>query len=963
MEEPVEEEPWCSSCSIVQSAPSVKWSPVKTQCYHHNFFSCINFDNHDPANRVTSDVELAIRDIEGPRLEEREKFKKASTGPLTAERRMSSKESCTQDVIFLKGHALLLAAFSPVLARRIEAMSPPADDGAVGDDFSRGELEHMIAGWKVRQRPKAVEVLTTPVVFNNIVSWMYGRPLALSRDEILEWPKKGCDFLDISREYGMDLFERALRGAIVDLAETASVDVAWSLLHVCAAYDLRPELEHCCAEVARSGGAGATEPVLRNLPLEGLTCLMQCKDWIVDDESQLMDILDQWLHLHDDAMWNDASDAPGAGDVLARPCARVATLPDDLACAAALVTGGGRSQEAFRAELLAVSATWDLRWGCLPHGKLKLLALRGLIPDSFVQDCVAWAQMVRDRQRERLLEQPKGAEGEKKAPDIKAKRRGSVLGDGAKSGRTRRRLQDAKEMDNKVDEMSAPREVTLRSASAKWRQQGEATKHPAAVQAFLKGAFGSEGDQQVRQAVALYNQCGDWKVVKSGLTKATDSDKISATEDCPFMAARRCFHVDFVRRCGAYQQPFEIHKRGRGQTQLRFRASGKESSGEGGSAQRRGSMSANDDHLVSLVGSRRFMTGRHSLLVRISLRPSLDKDNLGMLQKDLADDMNQGEGDRNVTPRFSTASTSARPPMPVAQPRFSMARPSLGGANGANGTNGRKSIMALASCMRFGVAIFSQGSRSSVPSLVRKESSVQPAKQKPMRTTPVKALGGLGEQDGRLKHAGDNDNDDQESEDDANVRPAEVARHNQGGSEAGPGPGAAENDDEPSKRIFLPEAAVGAGLAAGLATAMGSVVEIFLLLAVDVEQKSLSFVMEATSWDGDATIGPFFGSARRRFTRWGEEKLLKEDLQFASHVPSDRRLGFVLDIDPVGLAAALGRAGGVADIQTLPMAALKRSWWVDSMARSVDAIPHAAGPQPARRRRASESHTSSVEEV
>merc|ERR1711972_280829 len=86
-----------------------------------------------------------------------------------------------------------------------------------------------------------------------------------------------------------------------------------------------------------------------------------------------------------------------------------------------------------------------------------------------------------------------------------------------------------------------------------------------------------------------------------------------------------------------------------------------------------------------------------------------------------------------------------------------------------------------------------------------------------------------------------------------------------------------------------------------------------------------------------------FFSKHTFFDRWSDENRLYPDLVDSETAgPPDSYLSFFVEVDCYGLASTVGH-GGTVDIEVLPHSAFKPSWWVDSMARSSDAVPHLAG--------------------
>merc|ERR1711971_1497053 len=127
-----------------------------------------------------------------------------------------------------------------------------------------------------------------------------------------------------------------------------------------------------------------------------------------------------------------------------------------------------------------------------------------------------------------------------------------------------------------------------------------------------------------------------------------------------------------------------------------------------------------------------------------------------------------------------------------------------------------------------------------------------------------------------------------------------------------------------------------------LRTGAGAVAEIFIMLVADMDRNQLSYDMDCRLGYRSDTAEAFF-KKRKLFDEWGAQN---RKLNYSTHILEGAACSFYVRVDINGLIKPCFPlcAKSTVGLELLPQAALRRSWWVEAMGRSVESIPRTFVP-------------------
>eukprot|EP00930_Biecheleria_cincta_P038591 TRINITY_DN26508_c0_g1_i1.p1 TRINITY_DN26508_c0_g1~~TRINITY_DN26508_c0_g1_i1.p1 ORF type:complete len:1214 (-),score=281.76 TRINITY_DN26508_c0_g1_i1:54-3695(-) len=207
--------------------------------------------------------------------------------------------------------------------------------------------------------------------FSEVMDWIYGKPLQLTSHELKITADRGWwPLLSLAQDLQILELEDMLRTPLMELTG-ASSNYMWSLLHLCAAHRLEPEIVRCCDHLTRIGGKGALalENKLPDLPLEVLTALMASQAWVVNEELEIYFILLHWM----------------SGQPWYQACTKKRGEDDE------------EEPEKVPQEVAEAAGSWGIRWAFLPREFVEKFAEIGLVPPQLADDCERWRFTARVR--------------------------------------------------------------------------------------------------------------------------------------------------------------------------------------------------------------------------------------------------------------------------------------------------------------------------------------------------------------------------------------------------------------------------------------------------------------------------------------------------------------------------------------------------------------------------------------
>lgn len=818
----------------------------------------------------------------------------------------------------LAAHSDLLRTFSTFFAEalgppetvdktmQVEATAPDAGPAHAGGRPVVGAASHMLR----------VEIETRPSAFQEVIAWMYGAPIVIPAKRVLAWRTGGCDLLEVARDLGIEVLEDGLRHAISEAAGQMSPEVPWALLQVCHDFELRAELEQCCVEIARNGGAAATEAALAELPVAALDALLRSDSWIVDDEQQIFAVLEAWL--------------------LARP----------------------RGGEGCARALLALSGAWDLRWGMLPPEKLAWLAKQRVIPESLVWDCKRWAKMCRSRREDPLNRLPKKQDVKQRRKtreiqpfelksrdvlphdvqlrDVLPPFEAELDAQRAEAG-TASQLQSLAQNAALIDldaQLKRKGLVRLDDETIAWRKAA-AFVPEGVMRNILQTAACSTSFRRLRRAMRCFTTAGDWAYEDETFPSESSIDAC-ASEFSPWLGRRCCHHVH-VNLSTSARSEFEFFVTERDRTLGRMcpRVPSLPSDGGQDVGGKPATSEATDAHLqsneVHLVGCQSMNSGRHALLLRLQIRwlagtKHEDRSEKAAAERKLFDRSISVRSRRSVRGSARCAPSFREEQMSVGDQSHGKLRENMASRRSARGSlrnpqsgiedqasfgeaSHAKLCDQLAHFLRFGIGASEAANIQQMPGKSSAATLSGIADQEPSSSKlPARQL------------AWWNDAGQIASQDNAEERHI-------------------DQGTAPVTYTYLPAGKVAASLKFNDEDlVLANVLNIAVLLVFDVEEASLQFAIDCML-SADAESHSDFFHKHKIFDRWTDERRLRDDLSPGIAIPQGKSFAFSLEIDKKKLMKAIG-ASGVFDMEILPRSALKRSWWINLMERSVDGQPH-----------------------
>eukprot|EP00931_Biecheleriopsis_adriatica_P036303 TRINITY_DN20919_c0_g1_i1.p1 TRINITY_DN20919_c0_g1~~TRINITY_DN20919_c0_g1_i1.p1 ORF type:complete len:1167 (+),score=256.14 TRINITY_DN20919_c0_g1_i1:96-3596(+) len=302
-------------------------------------------------------------------------------------------------------HQHLLAAASPLLRHKLKLAAKAAADGRAQNDRTagaqavknindraaraeQGDIDFEEGNWKKEILPKRDVIFschnappTAPLlevelivhdpseVFGEILAWIYGTPKTLDISlKTLKGltTKRWWPLLSMAQYLELQELEKKLRELLLELPGQVSQELTWGLLHLTAAQKLEPEMQKCCDVLARNGGHLAARPEVKlgELPLQALNSLLSTKAWVVSEEYEVFEVFWYWMK---EQRWME------------RHIENCLTRYED--------------DEVMRnapPEVFEAAAGWDIRWGVLPANCIRILAQKGVVPNTLREDCERW---------------------------------------------------------------------------------------------------------------------------------------------------------------------------------------------------------------------------------------------------------------------------------------------------------------------------------------------------------------------------------------------------------------------------------------------------------------------------------------------------------------------------------------------------------------------------------------------
>lgn len=206
-----------------------------------------------------------------------------------------------------------------------------------------------------------------PIAFEFMMKWMYGKPFDASPALVTAWAAKGaCPVLAMAKRLECDGLEKALKDLFGQAAVKGMPQVTWALLRVCYNHGLETEVQICCSEIAKNVGVQVwfLPERLEGIPIDLLSIVLSCKDWVLDGETELPAILHRWLQSN---KW----------------------------------TAESVSEKV---------AQWDIRWAHVDLEMLEELNTMKIIPEALVELQKAWNESSKESRKSLLTRRPSETE-------------------------------------------------------------------------------------------------------------------------------------------------------------------------------------------------------------------------------------------------------------------------------------------------------------------------------------------------------------------------------------------------------------------------------------------------------------------------------------------------------------------------------------------------------------------------
>lgn len=816
-----------------------------------------------------------------------------------------------------------------------------------------------------REMP-TIQVNADPCAFAAALAWMYGLPLEVSMEKMLEWPLHGCMELESARALGIGSLEHAVRRLIFEAASFGKTRLILALMRVSHQYELWQEFSHCCAELARSGGHGTTEALFSDVPFAVMSGLMESSSWIVDHEDDILEVFELWMR----------SQFKQRGQMVQWPTVAEA------------------------------AGTWDIRWSAVSKEKLQMLATFGVIPMSMFEDCEAQLSCEIDRQKQlrrfinaqkdvsrmQSLVKSRKKDVEKKlqafdesvrtVEEHQAKMLSPKLVNRSAVGQAlsratqtmnqcRIQLAIAKESLNKAESTLLGHKDTLEKCSPEAKKDSEA-----------KYIWGEQAKRMQREDVV-------WRVLGKEASLWHGSVARRGRQSFSWLERRRCHHV--------HMEPVHGWKRHissigtvRDRLVIKVGTSYAEQAEEG-------------ERRATLVGKRLVAKGRHELLVRFARRCAVSP---GLAAEILAESVEPVRGLRfgvaayELKPEFQGKSawftqsrggfvrtkeaqslsdtsrgrakltTSAAPADSKedgGQTRFTEERP-IRRMFTSTTEKPEKTILIPEEAVNSALSgshfnLDEKKSKIAIDASVDEtESSSELPTAGPKRGNESVASSIADGEDASISQAAASEAGSARSGSQEPVRkpsllPPKVAPpSNRSGEESDCGSSASSKFSW-SDMMHIPGSAMNpydleksrGGLLKMQEKTVVSL-DLMILLVLDCESECLMFAAEQV--DCGPGMGPalqeaaFFGR-HQCLGRWSDEASLHSDLRLgAAELPRSKAFAFTIEIDAPLIAATCGTDDeSHAQVEILPQAACWPSWWVDAMDRTVDDCP-AFGARP-----------------